>query len=333
MNSSSEKATIRALGLCSGGLDSILAALLLRRQGIQVFWISFETPFFSADKARRAAEQYDIPIEVADITKTYLEMMKAPACGFGKHMNPCMDCHALMVRLAGKRMRRQGFDFLFSGEVMGQRPMSQTRSSLRYVEKNSGFDGFILRPLSAQKLPETLPEKKGLVDRQQLLGLSGRSRKPQMALARAWGIVDYPAPAGGCLLTDKGYSKRLRDLFEHQAAYTKGDLQLLKFGRHLRLNPQCKIVVGRTKADNSAIHRHINHGRDTVFKVLSHPGPLTVMPAGSNTETVLLAAAISAGYTKAPEDTPVAVEVTDARGAQTVTVLPIPPGTARQYLI
>jgi tRNA U34 2-thiouridine synthase MnmA/TrmU len=196
--------TVRALGLCSGGLDSMLSALVLRRQGIHVEWISFETPFFSADKARRAANQTGIPLHVQDITDEYLVMLQAPPAGFGKNMNPCMDCHALMFRKAGFFMQAHGFDFLFSGEVLGQRPMSQTAPSLRYVEKHSGFDGKILRPLSARRLPETDMERQGLVDRNRLLDLSGRSRKPQMALAAEFGIGAYPSPAGGCLLTDPG---------------------------------------------------------------------------------------------------------------------------------
>jgi tRNA-uridine 2-sulfurtransferase len=170
----------KGLGLCSGGLDSMLAALVLREQGIGVFWVSFETPFFSADKARRASGQTGIPLTVVDITDRYLPMLKHPPGGYGKYMNPCMDCHALMFRIAGEIMVEKGYDFLFSGEVMGQRPMSQTKNSLRYVEKRSGFDGLILRPLSARLLPETIMEQKGMVDRERLCDFSGRSRKPQM---------------------------------------------------------------------------------------------------------------------------------------------------------
>ena len=144
-------------------------------------------------------------------------MLKAPNCGYGKHMNPCLDCHALMFRMAGEVMKAKGFDFLFSGEVLGQRPMSQTRPSLRYVEKHSGYDGYILRPLSAKRLEKTIPEKEGRVEREALLGIAGRSRKEQIQLARHFHLTDYPAPAGGCLLTDKGYANRLRDLLANQA--------------------------------------------------------------------------------------------------------------------
>lgn len=195
---------VKALGLCSGGLDSMLAGLVLREQGIQVHWVSFETPFFSAAKARRASEMTGIPLTVQPIYPIYMQMLLDPPAGYGRYMNPCMDCHSLMFRLAGEMMRERGFDFLFSGEVLGQRPMSQKKPSLRYVEKHSGFDGLILRPLSAKLLPETIPEKEGLVDRDRLLDITGRSRKRQIDLAQQFGITNYPAPAGGCLLTDIG---------------------------------------------------------------------------------------------------------------------------------
>ena len=152
------------MGLCSGGLDSMLSALVLRKQGIEVEWVTFETPFFSSAKAQRASHTTGIPLTVKKITQVYLEMLENPRCGYGKHMNPCMDCHALMFRLAGKIMEEEGFDFLFSGEVLGQRPLSQNMQSLRYVEKQSGYDGYILRPLNAKRLPETIPEKEGLVN-------------------------------------------------------------------------------------------------------------------------------------------------------------------------
>ena len=178
------KRKVRALGLCSGGLDSILSALVLRMQRIEVVWVSFETPFFSSDNARQASKNTGIPVMVRNITPDYLKMLKNPPCGYGKYMNPCMDCHVLMFRLAGTIMKEKKFDFLFSGEVLGQRPMSQNKQSLRYVEKQSGFDGYILRPLSAKRLSETIPEKTGQVDRNLLLDISGRSRKAQIQLAK-----------------------------------------------------------------------------------------------------------------------------------------------------
>ncbi len=324
---------VRALGLCSGGLDSILSALVLRRQGIHVEWITFETPFFSAANARRAAEQCSVPLHVEDITADYLIMLKAPPAGYGKNMNPCMDCHAMMFSKAGEFMRGNGFHFLFSGEVLGQRPMSQNSNSLRYVAKRSGVDRFILRPLCAKRLAETEMERDGLVDRRQLLDFSGRSRKPQMALARQWGITDYPSPAGGCLLTDPGYSIRLKDLFEHTTDISVSALHLLKFGRHMRLNAETKIIVGRTKADNDQIIEHLDINTDTVIKTKGYPGPIVVLPGEGAKEMVFLAGAICAGYSKAPLDSPVKIEVSRVGEAKTITVLPIEPKDAARFLI
>ena len=331
MNSNDKKG--RGLGLCSGGLDSMLAGLVLQRQGLSVEWITFETPFFSAEKARNASKITGIPLMVQDITKPYLKMLKSPNCGYGKYMNPCLDCHALMFRMAGEVMKSKGFDFLFSGEVMGQRPMSQTRPSLRYVEKNSGFDGYIVRPLSAKRLEATIPEKEGFVDREALLNIAGRSRKEQIKLAKEFGITKYPAPAGGCLLTDKGYTHRLRDLFAHQKDYSPNELNMLRFGRHLRINPDAKIIVGRTQNDNEGLSKFYRSGQDTLIKVRNYPGPLVLIPNGAAKDTVLLAASICAGYSKAPADMPAQVRVTTPEGRETVTVLPIPAKTVSQYII
>ncbi len=327
------KPTVRGLGMCSGGLDSILAGLVLRRQAIHVEWITFTTPFFSAGNARRAADQTGIPLHVQDITDEYLVMLKNPPAGYGKNMNPCMDCHALMFKNAGKFMQANGFHFLFSGEVVGQRPLSQNPNALRYVEKHSAFDGSILRPLCAKNIPETPMEREGLVDRDQLLDFHGRNRKPQMALAREFGITDYPSPAGGCLLTDPGYSRRLKDLFDHGNELIPRHLHLLKFGRHMRLNPQAKIIVGRTKKDNDQIMVHVDETQDAVLKVIGHPGPTVVLPGGGTKEVLFLAGAICAGYSKASESTTVQVLVTHGRRKEKLTVLPVLPEEAKRFLI
>lgn len=320
----SKSRQVRALGLCSGGLDSILAALVLRRQGIDVEWVVFETPFFSADKALRAARLNRVPINVKHILPIYLEMLKSPPAGYGKQMNPCMDCHALMFKLAGEEMRARGFDFLFSGEVSGQRPMSQNKNSLRYVEKNSGFDGYIVRPLSAQNLPVTLPEKEGLVDREKLLNFSGRTRKPQLELAASLGVTDFPSPAGGCLLTEKGYAARLGDLFKHQDTYRDAEFYLLSCGRHLRLNAEHKLIVGRSKLENQKIEALIDPVADTELRVQNWPGPVSVVPNGCDDATAPQAAAICAGYSKAPPDKSVEVLLIQGDRKTTLTVMPIP---------
>jgi tRNA-uridine 2-sulfurtransferase len=324
---------ICALGLCSGGLDSILSALVLRNQGIDVKWITFETPFFSSEKAMKAAKMTNIPITVKNITEPYLEMVRNPRAGYGKNMNPCMDCHAMMFRLAGEMIRKERGDFLFSGEVVGQRPMSQTKPSLRYVEKHSGFQGLILRPLSAKNLPETIPEQMGLVDRNSLLDFSGRSRKPQMELAKKFGITQYPSPAGGCLLTDKGYSTRLKDLFDHQEHYSEDELHLLRYGRHLRLDNQTKLIVGRTKVDNDSISRHLSPTTDITLRVEKIPGPLAVIPGGSRKEMIVLAASICAGYSKAGKNISVGVRVTSQKETEIIQVIGTPPSDIPHLLI
>jgi tRNA U34 2-thiouridine synthase MnmA/TrmU len=330
MTSSLKK--IRALGLSSGGLDSILSALILRNQGIEVEWITFETPFFSSAKARQAASKSKIPITVENITKTYIKMLKNPPCGYGKHMNPCLDCHALMFKLAGKIMKNKGFNFLFSGEVLGQRPMSQTKSSLRYVEKNSGMNGYILRPLSAKRLTISIPEKEGLVNRDLLLDISGRSRKPQIKLAEKFGIKEYPNPAGGCLLTDKGYSDRLKDLFEHQKTYTEKELHLLKYGRHLRLNNK-KLIIGRTKQDNEKIIKYHNSARDTVIKVKNFPSPIVLIPNRASKSIIIKAASICAGYSKVPDNKKIDVYITTPSKSEIIKVKKMSPEEVKSLLI
>jgi len=311
----------------------MLSALVLQNQGIEVQWITFETPFFSSENARQASRTTGIPLMVRDITRPYLEMLKNPNCGYGKHMNPCMDCHALMFNLAGTLMRENGFDFLFSGEVLGQRPMSQTMNSLRYVEKRSGFDGYIVRPLSAKKLPITRPEQQGLLNRDLLLDISGRSRKPQMKLARKFGITNYPSPAGGCLLTDKGYASRLKDLFDHQDTFTERELHLLKHGRHLRLDQTTKIAVGRTQEDNENLLKYYDPDLDTLIKVKKFPGPIVLMPHGGSKEIMILAASICAGYSKAPDDTPVEVGAETTHESEIIQVIGIPPKEIKHFLI
>ncbi|MBW1677906.1 MAG: tRNA 4-thiouridine(8) synthase ThiI [Deltaproteobacteria bacterium] len=311
---------VRALGLTSGGLDSILSALVLKEQGIEVVWVNFETPFFSSDRARSAARMTGIPLRVKNITRVYVEMLKNPNCGYGTNMNPCLDCHALMLEIAGSMMTKEGFDFLFTGEVMGQRPMSQTKPSLRYVEKRSGFAGHILRPLSAKLLPPTIPEERGLVDRERLLDISGRSRKRQMELAETFGISDYPGPGGGCLLTDIGFSRRLKDLFEHQDDYEQRDFELLKHGRHFRLDNNYKVVVGRTREDNRQISRLIDPHKDIQLRMMDMPGPTVLIPFGAPEEIVREAATLCAAYSRAEDGQPARVSVKGPAGSGVLTV-------------
>jgi hypothetical protein len=262
-----------------------------------------------------------------------MPMLQSPACGYGKNMNPCMDCHSLMFRIAGEMMAETGSDFLFSGEVRGQRPMSQNKNSLRYVEKNSGFDGYILRPLSALVLPETHMERDGLVDRERLYGFSGRSRKPQMALAKRFGVTDYPAPAGGCLLTDVGYSKRLKDLFDHQGIIEPVEMDFLSYGRHLRLDEKIKIIVGRNKKDNDNLLRLYRKNCDILLNMKSVPGPVVLIPNGCGQDGITLAASICAGYSKASAHDPVEVCVTLPGESRVISVMPISSSNVQDFLI
>lgn len=333
MNENKTATGVKALGLCSGGLDSILSALVLQKQGIDVTWISFETPFFDAGAAQKASKQTQIALIVKDITPIYMDMMRAPKAGFGKNMNPCMDCHTLMFAQAGAVMEKKGFDFLFSGEVMGQRPKSQTKNALRYVEKNSGYDGHIVRPLSGRLLPETLAEKEGLVDREQLLDISGRSRKAQMELAKEFNITDYPSPAGGCLLTDIGFSQRLRDLLYVQKTEDTLQLKLLKYGRHFRLDKECKLTVGRNRGENKRIMDLYNPACHIRLRNADLPGPDALVFGNATEKNLLTAAQITASYTKAKPGQTATVHIFEGDRIREVEVSIPKSGTFQDLLI
>lgn len=301
---------IRGLGLFSGGLDSMLAAALLRSLGIEVTLITFVTPFYGADRARESAAHLGLPLMAVDFTEKFLPLIYAPPHGFGRWHNPCIDCHILMLREAGARLTAQGLDFLFTGEVLGQRPMSQNRGSLNLVARESGFPDLLLRPLSARLLKPTRPEILGWVDRERLLDLSGRGRKRQIALAAAYGITKYPAPAGGCLLTDPNYAARLKELLSNQGMVPRRDLDLLKWGRHFRLPGGFKAVVGRTQRDNEAIAALCGPS-DLLLKVEDYPGPLVLISGEAAAADREEAASLAAAYSDAATDTPVRVITQD----------------------
>jgi len=325
-------AKAKGIALFSGGLDSILSFKVLQEQGIEVLGVTFETPFFSAAKARTTAERIGLPLTVLDITEEHLRMLRAPRYGYGKNMNPCIDCHTLMIRLAGQRMEEEGADFVSTGEVLGQRPMSQGKQSLRVVAKNAGFPDRLLRPLSAKLLPETAPEREGKVDRRRLLDIQGRGRKRQMELAVQYGITSYPPPAGGCLLTDPLFSRRLRDLFEHHPRHVIRDIELLKVGRHFRLGGRSIIVIGRNAADNDAIERLSEPG-DALIRIGEFPGPTVVVPGGGDEETRRLAACICARYSDAPRDRTITATCLLNGVAISLTVLALRPGETADRII
>jgi len=286
-------------GIFSGGLDSILSVRVLMDQGIEVRLLTFVTPFFDADKAMASGRIIGLEPKFVDLTELHLEMLQNPKHGYGRYMNPCIDCHVLMFKQAGEIMTREGGDFLFSGEVLGQRPKSQNRQALQIVAKESGFGQVILRPLSALALPQTRMEEAGLVDRKRLLGFSGRSRKPQMELAAGFGIKDYPAPAGGCLLTDPVFSRRLKELAAHDSPLEARNVELLKWGRHFRLPGGGKLIVGRNKNENDVLEGMARPG-DLVLQVCGTPGPVVLLMNHASTD-LDLAASINVSYSDAPD--------------------------------
>lgn len=289
---------MKALAVFSGGLDSMLAAELIRSQGIDVVGFFFETPFFTSTRARRSAEVIGLPLKVINLTEPHLEVVRNPSHGYGGNMNPCIDCHALMLRTAGDRLAEEEADFIITGEVLGQRPMSQNLRALSTVAAQSAYPHLILRPLSAKLLLPTVPEQKGWVDREALMRFSGRSRKPQMELAKAFHITEYPSPAGGCLLTDPIFSRRLKDLFSSSSRCEVREIELLKVGRHFRFGEKTKAVVGRNKKENEEILTLVGDS-DLVIKVDSVPGPVVLVTGEISPEVEALATALALSYSDA----------------------------------
>ncbi len=265
----------KCLVLLSGGLDSFLAARLMQRLGHDVVGICFVSPFFSCEGTWKGAAEMGIRLVVEDVTDDMLEILKSPKHGFGRNMNPCIDCHTMMVRRAMEAGRREGADFIATGEVLGERPMSQNRQALDMVARESGAGEYLLRPLSAKLLPPTLPEKLGWVNREELLGIEGRSRKIQLQLAREWGVKGYKNPAGGCLLTDPEFSRRLKDLMARIPDFNREDVELLKIGRHF-WEGNNRIVIGRNERENEIL-AEISLPTDFLFKEGDIPGPTALI--------------------------------------------------------
>jgi tRNA-specific 2-thiouridylase len=291
----------KALALFSGGLDSILAVKLLLSQGIDVVAVNFVSAFTSCAKdnsgVAEAAKQLEVPLKVVELGDEYLKMIREPKHGYGKNMNPCIDCRIYILKKAKKIAEEIGADFIFTGEVLGERPMSQHFNALKIVEEESGLKGKILRPLSAKLLPETAIERKKLVNRKNLLGIRGRSRKPQLKLAEEFNIKSYPSPAGGCLLTCKEYADKLQDLFKHRKRCSMADAALLKVGRHFRLGKN-KIIVGRNQAENTVLKAK-KLRNDYYFEVPHTGSPITVLQGAKTKKAVKIAAALTAFYSDA----------------------------------
>ena len=292
---------MKALCAFSGGLDSLLASVLVRAQGVDVLAIFFETPFFSSARARISAAAVNLPIKIVDITHRHLSMLQDPKHGFGGHTNPCIDCHALTIRITGEMLQEEGASFVITGEVVGQRPMSQNIKALSMVECESGLQGLLLRPLSAKRLQPTIPEKRGWIDREKMMGFSGRSRKPQMELAERLHIEEYPSPAGGCLLTDEVFSRRLKDLLSARPDFELREIELLKVGRHFRFGPNTKLVVGRNKKENQTIHTLWKES-DLLLSTISVPGPTVLVSGDVSPELADLAASMTVSYSDAKND-------------------------------
>ena len=300
----------KAIALLSGGLDSSLAVKVMLDQGIEVEALNFSTPFCQCtrhgagckNEARKVAEQFGVPIKVISLKDEYLEIIKNPKHGYGKNINPCIDCRILLFKKAKQYMVETGASFVITGEVLGQRPMSQHKRALDTVESESGMTGYLLRPLSAKLLPPTIPEQEGLVDRQKLLEISGRSRKPQIQLAADYSLKDYPCPAGGCLLTDKSFAKKMRDIMD-RADITSSDIPLLKVGRHFRLTDRFKLVVGRDENENGAIERLARPDEIQIQPELV-VGPVAVGQGSADDQTLQIAAGIIARYCDTDSDGP-----------------------------
>jgi tRNA-uridine 2-sulfurtransferase len=269
---------IKAIVLLSGGLDSMLAAAILKNQEVEVIGLGFESPFYSADRAKKAAEDLGIELVIKDISREMIDLVKNPPSGYGKRMNPCVDCHALMAKLAGKEVEKREADFVATGEVLDQRPFSQTGKSLKKVSKLAGIE--ILRPLSAKLLPETEIERSGMVKRHLLFDISGRARSRQEELAGKFGFKDFPSPAGGCLLTDPAYSERLIKLLDNRPEMSVNDALILKSGRVFWFNgvkgDKVLLVIGRHEEDNACLEKLAKKG-DYVLKLKEVNGPTSVI--------------------------------------------------------
>ncbi|MBN1886206.1 MAG: thiamine biosynthesis protein [Candidatus Krumholzibacteriota bacterium] len=331
--------TVRAIGMVSGGLDSMLAVALVRRQDIEVRGLSCYVGFSQSvfrwlvdgagslreyldNRERELTAALGIPVECVDLSTEYLELLLDPPHGYGANVNPCIDCRIFMLRLARRRMEETGADFVFTGEVLGQRPMSQHRQAMETVEQESGLEGRLLRPLCAKLLEPTIPEKEGLVDRERLLDIRGRSRRRQMQLAEELEIGPYASPAGGCALTDIPYAVKFRDLVGRRrpAAITREEAVLLSTGRHFRISPDARIVVGRDKRENEYLEREWSG--EWLAVTVSAPGPTTVILGDPDEKELETAARITARYGDGRRNPPVTIALRRNGTEQTVEVVP-----------
>jgi tRNA U34 2-thiouridine synthase MnmA/TrmU len=318
-----ENEKIKVLGLLSGGLDSHIATKLMVKLGYDVTVMNFMSPFCNCTKksdgcksaAHKIASESGVEIKTAFMGDEYLEIVRNPKYGYGSGVNPCLDCRIMMFTQAKKMMEKIGAKFIFTGEVLSQRPMSQMPSRLEKIEKETGLQGLIVRPLSAAMMEPTIPEKEGWINRDDMLAISGKSRKPQISVGRDMGIPEENlCSSGGCLLTDPHFSSKMRDLIRHTEKTDVKEARRLQVGRHFRLDDGAKVIVGRDKADNIKLENLVRED-DTVIQILNFMGPYVVLSGkpsnGAAVSSVMTAARIAARYASAPEGAEVEVECTN----------------------
>lgn len=305
----------KVVALLSGGLDSQLAVRMMQRQGFKVSAVAIKTPFCDFDcgrgcgfEIRERADELGVDLKTVYLGDEYIKMLKHPKYGIGAGMNPCVDCRAMMFEAAKKRMKEVGAKFVISGEVLGQRPMSQHRRALSTIERETGLEGKILRPLSARLLPPTDAEKSGLIRREDLGMIRGRTRKEQLRMARGFGIADPPNAGGGCLLTDPAFGRRAKDLFGNTEMPSTNDIDLLKVGRHFRVDSATKLVVGRNEDENGIICA-LALDRDVRLEAADFAGPTSLLRGETARRHIDLAASVTIRYSDAPKDGPAAVRV------------------------
>lgn len=323
---------MKAVSLLSGGLDSQIAICLIKQQGIEVIAVNFKTPFFGAnERTKKAAQDLGVKLHIISPEQEYMEVLNNPVYGYGKNLNPCIDCHAFMLRKAGQYMNKIGASFLLTGEVLGQRPMSQNKGSLNVVEKLSGLQGLIVRPLSAKLLAPTTPELEGWIDREKLLDISGRSRTRQMELARDFGITDYPSPAGGCLLTEPAFARRLKKYLGINPDVPINHLEVLKAGRHFYLGDNNLLIVGRNQSDNEKLAQ-LALPQDYLLRVIDHPGPTGLLRPTVKVEDndIKEAASIVARYSDARNKDLARVKVYYTSHEDSAYFLDVAPGVPEQ---
>jgi len=320
-----------AIALYSGGLDSTLACRVVAEQGIKVIAITFVTPFFGYDLLERRAqhiravkEKYNIDLMVIDASREYLQLLRDPPHGFGKNFNPCVDCKILLLSKAKEMLAKLHASFLITGEVVGQRPMSQRKDTLRIIERDSGCEDFLVRPLCAQRLPPTRPELTGLIDREQLLDFGGRTRTPQMQLAARFGIEDYPSPAGGCVLTDPILAKRIEQYYRQHDTLAVDDIRLLLMGRQFRLPHGGWLVMGRREQENDRISA-LRRPDDCLIELLDRPGPTGLLRNATDRRDLELAAGPVLRYGKKVPGPIIAgpVKITQEDDIVTLNVFPV----------